>query len=292
MPEFPDDDSRNPLAVDCQRCPALVDAREWISWGNGPADAELVVVGEAPGTGNPDADRWQGGNWTGMAYTSRHSGRRVRELLADVGYPDAYYTNAVKCLPSDGGGGNREPTPEERANCRPYLREEIAEIDPHTVVTTGKHATTTTLALEGIDVDGFVDAVLEPVDCPVLGVTVLPIFQPRIATSGSGESITPRSRTGPRSPRPSPGATAGERPAGGFIFAPRERRDMNPHRKAALLWGAVGGLSFLVLIQGYELATSQAVTVPVKLAVAVAVFAAATVVTDILQPRSAGNERD
>jgi len=178
MPEFPDAESRNPLADDCRRCPALVDAREHISWGNGPADAEVMVVGEAPGAGTPEADRWRGGNWTGMAYTSRHSGRRIRELMADVGSPDAYYTNAVKCFPADGEGGNREPTPDERANCRPYLRAEITDIDPRTVVATGKHATLSVLAFEGINIDGFVDHVLESVECPGLGVTVLPIFHP------------------------------------------------------------------------------------------------------------------
>jgi hypothetical protein len=67
---------------------------------------------------------------------------------------------------------------------------------------------------------------------------------------------------------------------------------MDPHRKAALLWGVVGGLAFLVLVQGYELATDRAVTVPVKFAVTVGVFAVATVVTDTLQFRFTGNEKD
>jgi len=70
MPAFPDPETRNALADECRRCPDLVEAREHISWGNGPLDSDLVVVGEAPGTGNPAADRWRGGNWTGMAYTN------------------------------------------------------------------------------------------------------------------------------------------------------------------------------------------------------------------------------
>jgi DNA polymerase len=90
VPTYPD--QRHELAADCRRCPALVESRECISWGNGPLDAEIVVVGEAPGAGTPEADRWQGGNWTGMAYTARHSGRRIRDLLAEAGYPDAYFT--------------------------------------------------------------------------------------------------------------------------------------------------------------------------------------------------------
>ena len=182
MPEFPDPEDRHALADDCRRCPALVEDRECISWGNGPLDADLVVVGEAPGYGDPDADRWRGGNWTGMAYTSRHSGRRIRELLADAGYgPDeCYVTNAVKCFPADPGDPttNREPTAEERANCRPFLREEIEAVAPRAVVTTGKHATKSVLAMTGREIDGFLDAVLSPIDCPDLSPTVLPLLHP------------------------------------------------------------------------------------------------------------------
>jgi uracil-DNA glycosylase family 4 len=180
MAEFPDAESRNVLAPDCRRCRALVESRERISWGNGPRDAAVVVVGEAPGAGNPEPDRWQGGNWTGLAYTSRHSGRRVRELLADAGFgSDAcYFTNAVKCFPADGDGGNREPTDEERANCRPYLRAEIEEIDPETVVATGKHATAAVLAMAGNDLDGFLDTVLDPVAIPELETTLVPVLHP------------------------------------------------------------------------------------------------------------------
>jgi DNA polymerase len=176
MARFPD--SPNQLTGDCQRCPALVEHRECISWGNGPSDASIVVVGEAPGAGDSDADRWQGGNWTGMAYTSRHSGRRVRDLLADADFPDCYFTNAVKCFPADGEGSNREPTPEERANCRPYLQKEIEQVGPAAVVTTGKHATKSVLALTDHALDGFLDSVLDPLACPDFDTTVVPLLHP------------------------------------------------------------------------------------------------------------------
>src|SRR5699024_6257254 len=107
MADYPDLDSTHELVPNCERCPALVDSRERISWGNGPLDAEIVVVGEAPGAGTPEADRWKGGDWTGMAYTARHSGGRIRDLMAGLGYEDeAYFTSAVKCFPSDGEGSN------------------------------------------------------------------------------------------------------------------------------------------------------------------------------------------
>lgn len=180
MAELPGPGDRYPVAEACRRCPDLVEARECIAWGNGSPSAAVVIVGEAPGAGDPAAPRWKGGNWTGLAYTSRASGRKIRQLFADIGFDpgDLYFTNAVKCFPSDGEGGNREPTDRELANCRPYLRQEIEQIRPACVVATGKHATRSLLAAEGRDLDGFLDVVLEPVACDRLGVPVLPVLHP------------------------------------------------------------------------------------------------------------------
>ncbi|WP_256295863.1 uracil-DNA glycosylase [Haloarchaeobius salinus] len=178
MTRFPQPDDRLVVEPGCERCPALVDCRERIAWGNGPTDADVVVVGEAPASGEPDADSWRGGNWTGMAYTSRHSGRRVRGLLADAGFPGAFYTNAVNCFPCDGDGSNREPTAEELANCRDHLGTELEAVDPSVVVPTGKHATETVFAFDDRALDGFLDAVLSPVESGVLGCAVLPILHP------------------------------------------------------------------------------------------------------------------
>ena len=172
-PAFPNPDDRMDLAPDCARCPALVESRERISWGVGPRDADLLVVGEAPAAGDPDAERWRGGNLTGMAYTSRASGRKVRELVADAGFAgNCYYTNAVKCHPE----GNRDPTPEERSNCRPYLRREIEAVAPDRILTTGKHATASAFAAAGRTLEGFLDAVLEPVETEF--GTVIPLLHP------------------------------------------------------------------------------------------------------------------
>ena len=135
-------------------------------------------VGEAPGSGDPNAAQWEGGNWTGMAYTSRHSGRRIRRLIANAGFGnEAYYTNAVKCFPCD-GETNREPTETEHKNCRPYLREELSAVSPLVVVPTGKHATRSILALEGKPVERFLSLVLTRINCPTLGVTVVPLLHP------------------------------------------------------------------------------------------------------------------
>jgi uracil-DNA glycosylase family 4 len=180
-PTPPDPDDALVLAPDCRRCPALVDARDRITWGNGPRDADALVVGEAPAAGDPDDAEWPGGNRSGLAYTSRHSGRRVRSLLASVGLDGAFYTNAVKCFPPDCEGSNREPTDSERSNCRDHLRVEIEIVDPVVVLPTGAHATTSLLAFEGREPDGFLDCVLDPIDCPSLGVAAIPLLHPSYA---------------------------------------------------------------------------------------------------------------
>ncbi|MFU1781074.1 uracil-DNA glycosylase [Haloarcula japonica] len=176
MPTFPDEAERNALAEECQRCPELAESRTCISWGNGPLSADLVVIGEAPAEGDPEAEQWRGGNLTGMAYTSRRSGRKIRQVLADAGFghEDCYYTNAVKCHPPE----NRDPTDAELANCRPYLVREVETVKPAAVVTTGKHATKTVLALDDATLDGFLDSVLDPRRSNALGVTVVPLLHP------------------------------------------------------------------------------------------------------------------
>ncbi|ELY91039.1 uracil-DNA glycosylase [Natrialba hulunbeirensis JCM 10989] len=197
-PPFPD--SRNVIEPDCQRCPALAEHRTCISWGTGPLDADVLVIGEAPGSGNPDADDWQGGNWTGKAYTSRHSGRRIRRMVERIGYgDDAYYTNAVKCFPSNEDSrattasgevastetsateelpDNREPTPAERTNCRTHLVTEVETLEPAVLLATGKHATKSVLAAEDQELDGFIEMVLEPVRCEQLETWLVPILHP------------------------------------------------------------------------------------------------------------------
>ena len=175
-PPFPDAESQHTLADDCRRCQKLTESRTCISWGNGPLDATLVIVGEAPAAGNPDAERWRGGNRTGMAYTSQASGRKIRTLLADAGFghDDCYFTNAVKCHPPE----NRDPTSEELANCRPYLVAEVETVAPNAVVSTGKHATETVLALDGESLHGFLDSVLEPRHSDALDCSVVPLLHP------------------------------------------------------------------------------------------------------------------
>jgi ABC-type transporter Mla subunit MlaD len=56
-----------------------------------------------------------------------------------------------------------------------------------------------------------------------------------------------------------------------------EIRDVRPRVRASLLWGVVGVLAFLVLVQGYELWTGYRYSLGVKFGVALGVGAGATV---------------
>jgi uracil-DNA glycosylase family 4 len=110
----------------CERCPELVESRSRIVNGVGPADADLLLVGEAPGRQEDDG---------GEPFVGR-SGTVLDEGLQKAGLArgDVRITNCVRCRPPD----NRDPTATERDNCRGYLHREVAAVDPALVVALGK----------------------------------------------------------------------------------------------------------------------------------------------------------
>jgi len=65
---------------------------------------------------------------------------------------------------------------------------------------------------------------------------------------------------------------------------------MDPRTKSSLLWGAVGTLAFLVLIQGYQLVAGGGVTVAAIAGVAAVVGVGATALTYVAHGRLPGNE--
>ncbi|MDW8318900.1 MAG: uracil-DNA glycosylase [Anaerolineae bacterium] len=127
-----------PAPPDCQRCPALAANRRCVVNGYGDPRARVMVVGEAPG--RHGADR------TGVPFTGDRSGRRLQALLIRAGLSweedpamerprlrRVFLTNVVRCNPP----GNRNPTPQETANCAPFLREELEAVRPAVVVAVG-----------------------------------------------------------------------------------------------------------------------------------------------------------
>lgn len=110
----------------CKRCPVLVESRRQIVNGVGPADADLLFVGEAPGE---QEDR------EGEPFVGR-SGKLLDDVLGEHGLDreTVRITNSVKCRPPE----NRDPTGGELSNCRSHLEGEIRGVDPTAIVTLGK----------------------------------------------------------------------------------------------------------------------------------------------------------
>jgi DNA polymerase len=96
--------------------------------GEGNTCAEIMFIGEAPGE---QEDRL-GRPFVGPA------GKFLDELLASINLKreDVYISNVVKYRPP----GNREPLPEEKEQCMPWLMLEIALIRPKVIVPLGRHA--------------------------------------------------------------------------------------------------------------------------------------------------------
>jgi DNA polymerase len=109
----------------CTRC-ALHRGRTQTVFGVGKRDAQLFVIGEAPGA---DEDR-QGEPFVGRA------GQLLNAMLRAIGLPrsEVYIANILKCRPP----GNRDPQPDEAASCTPYLAQQIELVRPKVLLAVGR----------------------------------------------------------------------------------------------------------------------------------------------------------
>jgi len=109
----------------CTKCGLQFSRKHGVS-GAGPADAEIMIIGEGPGFHE---------NETGIPFVGG-SGRFLDELLEGIGMKreKVFIGNVVKCRPP----GNRDPHTDELAACDPYLERQIAAINPKVIVTLGR----------------------------------------------------------------------------------------------------------------------------------------------------------
>jgi len=116
------------LAQDCRRCP-LGDNRTNLVFGEGDPEADLMLIGEAPGETEDQ---------TGRPFVGR-AGQLLTQILASVGIKreEVYITNVVKCRPP----GNRVPTHAEMEACWDWLAAQIALVNPKIIVTLGNTPT-------------------------------------------------------------------------------------------------------------------------------------------------------
>ena len=111
----------------CRRCDLHLTRSNPVP-GEGPQDAKVVFVGEAPGR---EEDR------SGRPFVGR-AGRLLNKALKEAGLKreDVFITNVVKCRPP----GNRNPRREEILACLPYLKRQINAIDPDIICLLGRVA--------------------------------------------------------------------------------------------------------------------------------------------------------
>lgn len=107
----------------CQKCELHRGVKNVCVWGEGPPDASVMVIGEAPGYEEDKGAR---------PFIGR-SGQLMRSELQAAGITNVYITNMVKCRPPD----NDKPTNDQLKACREYIEEEIATIKPKYILTMG-----------------------------------------------------------------------------------------------------------------------------------------------------------
>ena len=116
----------------CKMC-ELHKSRQNIVFGEGPEDAGLVLVGEAPGR----EEDMQGRPFVGP------SGELLTGMLKSVNISrkEVFITSVIKCRPPH----NRTPGHEEIAACSSFLRYQLRFIDPHLILALGVVAAQTLL---------------------------------------------------------------------------------------------------------------------------------------------------
>ncbi len=118
----------------CTKCPLLATSRTQTVFGTGSPTARLMFIGEAPGG---EEDR------TGLPFVGR-AGQLLTDMITKgmgLSREEVYIANILKSRPPE----NRNPLPEEIANCLPFLERQIAIVRPEFLCFLGKVAASTLL---------------------------------------------------------------------------------------------------------------------------------------------------
>ncbi|HEX6324498.1 MAG TPA: uracil-DNA glycosylase [Vicinamibacterales bacterium] len=118
---------------DCTRCKLHTLGRKQIVFGEGNPNADLMFIGEAPGA-DEDAQ--------GVPFIGR-AGQLLTKIIEAINLTrdEVYIANVIKCRPP----GNRNPEPDEIAECEPFLLRQIESVRPKVIVALGTFAAHTLL---------------------------------------------------------------------------------------------------------------------------------------------------
>ena len=110
----------------CKEC-ELGNTRNNFVFGTGDPNADLMLIGEAPG----EKEDYEGEPFVGRA------GKLLDKILRAINKnrkKGVYITNVLKCRPPN----NRDPLPSEVSKCEPYLLKQITIIQPKLIESLGK----------------------------------------------------------------------------------------------------------------------------------------------------------
>ena len=117
--------------LNCRRC-ALADTRNHVVFGEGPADAEVMCIGEGPGEQE---------DLTGRPFVGR-GGKLLDDMLEIIDLSrekNVYIANMVKCRPPQ----NRDPLNIEQEACSQWLETQIRLLKPKIIICLGRIAAMT-----------------------------------------------------------------------------------------------------------------------------------------------------
>ncbi len=155
-----------------------------VVFGSGNADADIVLIGEAPG--EREAEK-------GLPFVGA-SGRVLDEFLGEVGLSRAeiYITNVVKDRPPD----NRDPSKEEIALYSPFLLRQLEVIRPKVIATLGRFAMDFIFATFAMDAQGSkiskVHGQRFTAQTSFGEVSILPLYHPAVALYNQSQKETLR----------------------------------------------------------------------------------------------------
>ena len=158
----------------CRKC-ALWQHRKNAVPGEGSYEAEIMLIGEAPGATEDETGR----PFVGAA------GTLLRKILSELGLDEKkiYITNIVKCRPP----GNRTPRREEIEACSPYLEKQIKLIRPRIIVTLGNVSSQWIFEKIGLSWDSMSREHGRIREATLYGekIKILPTYHPSAAIRGS-----------------------------------------------------------------------------------------------------------
>ncbi len=147
----------------CNRCPELCKSRIQVVFGSGNPQADILLLGEAPGL----TEAKEGIPFCGA------SGQILNQLLESVGLSreDIFITNTILCHPEK----NRNPEKEEIEKCKTRLDQLLKIMQPKVIVTIGNFATERIIKKTGIT---SIHGQIFPLTIDGLQVDIVPVIHP------------------------------------------------------------------------------------------------------------------